>query len=134
MILVTDGGLNKGCMLVGYLLLAEDGSVVDSGAKQYSEGTSNMAEILAILFALLSVRERWSQISFLYSDSQLIVRQLTFRYKCKSRHLKPMIAAGRAFLRESGIGIRWHKRSTDSAIKVDSFIRDFAKHCPDTVE
>ena len=79
-------------------------------------GTSNIGEWIGCIEALLyaaSVYKDYDEIH-LYSDSQLIVRQLTGEYRVKQEHLKPYRAKAIEVLNRippsKFSGITWIKR------------------------
>jgi len=90
----------------GYILLAPDGPEVAAGYAYLGTNgtarTNNEAEYLALLGGLelcarLGVRKLMVQ-----GDSELVVRQVTGEYKCKSRRLQPLHEKVIGLMREDG--------------------------------
>ena len=52
--------------------------------------TNNMAEYAALIAVLTLAADRGVQKLVVYSDSQLLVRQITGAYRVKAPHLKPI--------------------------------------------
>lgn len=70
-----------------------EGEVVDEIAEGIGETTNNVAEYTAALRGLRRAAERGARDVLLRSDSNLLVQQLTGRYKVRAEHLKPLHAA-----------------------------------------
>jgi ribonuclease HI len=88
----VDGGSrgNPGPAAVGYRIEDEDGSVLDEAGEVIGVATNNEAEYRALITAFgcaaaLGVREVEVR-----ADSQLLLRQMTGRYKVKSPHLREL--------------------------------------------
>ena len=67
----------------------EDGTVEEIGGF-LGRTTNNVAEYAALVAALGFARRRGAERLQLYSDSQLLVRQLTGQYRVKAPHLVPI--------------------------------------------
>lgn len=72
------------------------------GAEEHFEAlgrtTNNVAEYRALLMALARAAEIGAEEVEIFSDSELLVRQINGRYRVKAEHLKPLAqeAVGRA--------------------------------------
>src|SRR3989304_5111561 len=93
----TDGGSrnNPGIAASAYVILDEEKHILAKEGMVIGVATNNEAEYSAVLTAFLAIekRENPSQICLeLYSDSQLVVRQLTGAFRLKSQHLLPYIS------------------------------------------
>ena len=88
-IIYTDGGSrgNPGPGAAAYLLKRSDGSLLEGRADFLDETTNNYAEYLAVLQALKAAQRHGMQHIELFSDSELLVRQLNGQYKVKSANL-----------------------------------------------
>jgi ribonuclease HI len=81
-------------------ITTEDGSVVAEIARGIGETTNNVAEYTAMIEGLARAKELGATSVTLRSDSQLLINQLTGRYRVKALHLQPLhrrarsIAAG----------------------------------------
>ncbi len=90
--LYTDGASrgNPGLAGIGVFIQLGDGSTIE-GKKFLGQATNNTAEYEALIFGLTLLREKGLMHPLkIYSDSQLMVRQLTGRYKIKQPHLKKL--------------------------------------------
>jgi len=80
---------NPGKAAIGIQIKGEDKKTV---LKQHSEYvgrvTNNVAEYLAVLKSLDLAKRFTNQNVFVYSDSELVVRQLTGKYQVKNKNLK----------------------------------------------
>ena len=86
---------NPGPAGVGVLILQPDGQVVEQLHRFIGEATNNVAEYRALLLAL----ERAQALGYaeidVYSDSELLVRQLQGRYQVKHPTLRELYAMAR---------------------------------------
>ena len=102
MIVACDGASrgNPGPSGIGVQIATEDGSVLAEIARGIGEATNNVAEYTAVIEGLQRAQELGARTVTLRSDSQLLINQLTGRYRVKSEHLQPLhhralsIAAG----------------------------------------
>ncbi len=93
-VLRTDGGArgNPGPAGAGWVLENPDGGVVASGGRYIGVTTNNVAEYEALLLGLECALERGVKDLRVFSDSELVVRQLTGRYRVKHENMKPLHA------------------------------------------
>lgn len=98
--LYTDGGSrgNPGPGAGAYLLQSPSGELIEGRAIFFPQTTNNAAEYSAVLEGLKAARNRGVQDVVLFSDSELLIRQLTGQYKVKSSTLLPLYEACRALL------------------------------------
>lgn len=93
----TDGGSrnNPGNAGIGFVVYSPKGTVVDKKGKYIGIATNNEAEYQALLSALQHIRNFHPACKkiHLYSDSELMVKQLTRIYKIKEAHLKKFALA-----------------------------------------
>ncbi len=90
--LFTDGGSrgNPGPSAYGYVLEAEDGTVLDARGEAIGEATNNVAEYSALLAGLTKAAQlRVSELEVI-SDSELLVKQMRGEYKVKNHALKEL--------------------------------------------
>ena len=82
---------NPGRAAIGIQIKGEDKKTV---LKQYSEyvgkATNNVSEYLAVLKSLDLAKRFTNQNVFVYSDSELLVRQLNGEYQVKNKDLKEL--------------------------------------------
>jgi len=92
--LYTDGGArgNPGPAGIGARLLTASGDVVEELADFIGTATSNVAEYQALLAGLELALDRGVERLDVFSDSELVVRQVNGRYKVKDAGLKPLHA------------------------------------------
>jgi ribonuclease H / adenosylcobalamin/alpha-ribazole phosphatase len=91
--LSTDGGSrgNPGPAAYGYVLEAEDGTVLDARGETIGVATNNVAEYRALLAGLAAALERGVDELEVVSDSELLVRQMRGEYKVKSPTLRELV-------------------------------------------
>jgi phosphoribosylglycinamide formyltransferase-1 len=87
----TDGGSrgNPGPAAAAFILTDLGGTRLCAKAHILDQATNNVAEYTAIRNALKEARQWGVKRITLYSDSELIVRQLNGQYKVKSEQLRP---------------------------------------------
>jgi ribonuclease HI len=90
--LFTDGGArgNPGPAAFGYVLEAEDGTVLDARGEAIGVATNNVAEYSGLLAGLAKAVELQVGELEVVSDSELVVRQMTGAYRVKNEGLKPL--------------------------------------------
>jgi ribonuclease HI len=71
-------------------LVTEDGAVLAEIARGIGEATNNVAEYTAVIEGLSLAQELGARTVTVRSDSQLLVSQLTGRYRVKTPHLQPL--------------------------------------------
>ncbi len=75
------------------------GTCVDSISKTLGNATNNFAEYQALLAALEYAREHERHKIRIFSDSELLVRQIEGRYRVKNATLKPLHARAMTLIR-----------------------------------
>jgi ribonuclease HI len=90
--LYTDGGArgNPGPAAYGYVLEAEDGTVLDARGEAIGVATNNVAEYSALLAGLAKAVELHVTELEVVSDSELLVKQMRGEYKVKNPALKEL--------------------------------------------
>jgi formyltetrahydrofolate-dependent phosphoribosylglycinamide formyltransferase len=90
--LYTDGGSrgNPGPAGAGFLLKGENGQVLLGRGLFLGHTTNNVAEYTAVREGLRAAKELGVRRVCLFSDSELLVRQLQGRYKVKSENIIPL--------------------------------------------
>jgi formyltetrahydrofolate-dependent phosphoribosylglycinamide formyltransferase len=88
----TDGGSrgNPGPAAAGFTLDDADGHRLQAKAFFLGETTNNVAEYTALIKALEAARKLGAEQVAVYSDSELMVRQLSGAYKVKSEAIRPL--------------------------------------------
>jgi ribonuclease HI len=92
LIVACDGAArgNPGPAGIGVQITTPDGAVVAEIARGIGEATNNVAEYTAAIEGLTLARELGARTVTVRSDSQLLVHQLTGRYRVKTPHLQPL--------------------------------------------
>jgi ribonuclease H / adenosylcobalamin/alpha-ribazole phosphatase len=87
--LSTDGGArgNPGPAAYGYVLEAEDGTVLDARGEAIGVATNNVAEYRALVAGLAKAVELGLDELEVVSDSELVVKQMRGEYKVKNAAL-----------------------------------------------
>ncbi|HEY3543134.1 MAG TPA: ribonuclease HI family protein [Gaiellaceae bacterium] len=96
--LSTDGGArgNPGPAAYGYVLEAEDGTVLAAHGERIGIATNNVAEYSALIAGLEKARELAVSEVEVVSDSELMVKQMTGEYRVKNEALRELsLRAGR---------------------------------------
>ena len=90
--LSTDGGArgNPGPAAYGYVLEAEDGTVLDARGEAIGVATNNVAEYSALLAGLERAEELGVTELEVVSDSELLVKQMRGEYRVKNRALQDL--------------------------------------------
>lgn len=118
LVLRTDGAArgNPGPAGAGWIIETPEGTVVSEGCAYLGEATNNQAEYEALLRALEEVGpDRETEIE-VFSDSELMVRQLNGEYRVKNEGLKPLyVRAVRHLLKARRSEIRHVRRGENAA-------------------
>ncbi len=98
--LYTDGGArgNPGPAGAGFVLTRPDDSVICSGGRYLGETTNNVAEYEALIWGMECARDSGVRTLSVYSDSELLVKQLNGLYRVKHPNLKPLYARARTLI------------------------------------
>jgi ribonuclease HI len=88
----TDGGArgNPGPAAYGYVLEAEDGTVLAAHGEAIGEATNNVAEYRALVAGLEKAVELAVDEIEVVSDSELLVRQMRGEYRVKNEALREL--------------------------------------------
>src|SRR5438105_1456641 len=99
--LSTDGGArgNPGPAAYGYVLEAEDGTVLDARGEAIGVATNNVAEYRALVAGLAKAAELGLDEVEVVSDSELLVKQMRGEYKVKNAALRELNAEAEALAR-----------------------------------
>ena len=90
--LSTDGGArgNPGPAAFGYVLEAEDGTVLAAHGERIGVATNNVAEYRALIAGLEKALELAVDDVEVVSDSELLVKQMTGEYRVKNAALQEL--------------------------------------------
>src|SRR5438552_10216419 len=99
--LSTDGGArgNPGPAAYGYVLEAEDGTVLDARGETIGVATNNVAEYRALVAGLEKAVELGVDELEIVSDSELVVKQMRGEYKVKNAALAELKAEAESLAR-----------------------------------
>ncbi len=102
--LFTDGGArgNPGPAAYGYVLEAEDGTVLDARGEAIGTATNNVAEYSGLVAGLARAVEIGLTELEVVSDSELMVRQMTGVYRVKNQGLRELNIEATALARKIG--------------------------------
>ena len=102
--LFTDGGArgNPGPAAYGFVIEAEDGTVLAAGGEAIGVATNNVAEYRALLAGLGRALELGLPELEVVSDSELLVRQMRGEYKVKNAGLRPLWEEAQVLARRLG--------------------------------
>jgi ribonuclease HI len=105
LVINCDGGSrgNPGPAAFGVSIQRPDGTEIEGIGETIGTATNNVAEYTAVVVGLRRCAALGARAVHVRSDSQLLIEQLSGRYKVKSSNLKPLhadaIAAAKAFER-----------------------------------
>ena len=90
--LFTDGGSrgNPGPAAYGYVLEADDGTLLAAHGERIGVATNNVAEYRALIAGLEKALELGLDEVGVVSDSELLVKQMTGEYRVKNEALKKL--------------------------------------------
>ena len=90
--LFTDGGArgNPGPAAYGYVLEADDGTLLAAHGERIGVATNNVAEYRALIAGLEKALELGLDEVGVVSDSELLVKQMTGEYRVKTEALKKL--------------------------------------------
>ena len=100
----TDGGArgNPGPAAYGYVLEADDGTVLAAHGEAIGEATNNVAEYRALVAGLEKAQELGVDELEVVSDSELLVKQMRGEYKVKNEALRELSLQALGLARQLG--------------------------------
>jgi probable phosphoglycerate mutase len=106
--LSTDGGArgNPGPAAFGYVLEAEDGTVLAAHGETIGVATNNVAEYRALIAGLEKAVEVGVDQLEVVSDSELLVKQMKGEYRVKNENLRSLAMQASRLARQVG-RVRW---------------------------
>jgi ribonuclease HI len=98
--LYTDGAArgNPGPAGAGAVILNPDGHIVAKIGKFLGDSTNNVAEYMGLILGLKRAKAMGIKELEVYSDSELLVKQLAGDYAVKAEHLRPLHDEAKALL------------------------------------
>ncbi len=102
--LSTDGGArgNPGPAAYGYVLEADDGTVLAAHGEKIGVATNNVAEYRALIAGLEKALELAVNDLEVISDSELVVKQMTGEYRVKNETLRDLSLEASRLARKLG--------------------------------
>jgi ribonuclease HI len=99
--LYTDGAArgNPGPAGAGAVIVSPEGHIVAKIGKFLGESTNNVAEYMGLILGLKRAKAMGIKSLDVYSDSELLVKQLAGDYAVKAEHLRPLHDEARSLLR-----------------------------------
>ena len=116
--LYTDGAArgNPGPAGAGAVILSPEGHIVAKIGKFLGDSTNNVAEYMGLILGLKRARAMGIKELEVYSDSELLVKQLAGEYAVKAEHLRPLHDEATTLLKGfSFIQVRHIPREENSA-------------------
>jgi ribonuclease H / adenosylcobalamin/alpha-ribazole phosphatase len=106
--LSTDGGArgNPGPAAYGYVLEADDGTILAAHGETIGVATNNVAEYRALIAGLEKAIEVGVDELEVVSDSELLVKQMKGEYRVKNENLRPLAVQASRLARQVG-RVRW---------------------------
>lgn len=101
LVLHTDGASkgNPGRSGIGVVVKTPQGEVIETIAEYIGEATNNIAEYRALIKGLEQAEKLGAKDIEVYSDSQLMVRQMLGEYQLKNGELKALAAEAHRLLK-----------------------------------
>jgi len=102
--LYSDGAArgNPGPAGAGAVILNPDGHVVAKIGKFLGESTNNVAEYMGLILGLRRAKAMGIKELDVFSDSELVVKQLSGDYAVKAEHLRPLHEEAKGLLQAFG--------------------------------
>ena len=102
--LFTDGGArgNPGPAAFGYVLEAEDGTVLAAEGQAIGVATNNVAEYSGLIAGLERAVELQIPVLEVVSDSELMVKQMRGEYRVKNEALRDLFVEANRVARQLG--------------------------------
>ena len=106
--LSTDGGArgNPGPAAYGYVLEADDGTILAAHGETIGVATNNVAEYRALIAGLEKAVEVGVDQLEVVSDSELLVKQMKGEYRVKNENLRPLAVQASRLAKDVG-RVRW---------------------------
>lgn len=123
LVVVTDGEAkpNPGRMGIGVLIENTEGEVVSAISERVGVGSNNSAEYLAVIRGLEEAKTLGAKSVTVYTDSQLVDRQLRGVYSVKNPALKKLYNKAKVLIDSLElVRLRWHPRESPKAKKADA--------------
>ena len=92
LILCFDGTSrpNPGKSACAYVILDEDGRLIEKSGRFIGEGTNNIAEYLGLILGLIACVKHMPEKLTIQADSNLVIQQINGNFKVKDTNLQKM--------------------------------------------
>ncbi len=113
LVIYTDGASrgNPGHAGIGIVMKDENEKIVKEISDYIGETTNNIAEYTALVTALKTALEIYSEDVEVISDSELMVKQINGEYKVKNQGIKPLFEEATRLIKQfKSFSIRHVKR------------------------
>lgn len=92
LILYFDGTSrpNPGKSACAYVIYGENQKITEKSGKYLGEGTNNIAEYLGLILGLIACVKYRPEILIIYADSNLVIQQISGKYRVKDEELKKL--------------------------------------------
>ncbi len=96
-----DGGArgNPGPAACGVVVYDENGKIIKKVGELLGSETNNQAEYHGLIAGLILVKDLGAENVEIFSDSELLVKQMRGEYKVKDAHLKPLALVARFLIK-----------------------------------
>ena len=121
--LYTDGASrgNPGPAAYGFVLINDAGNVLHEEGRKIGMNTNNVAEYTALREGLKQALLFGASSVECFSDSQLVVKQMSGEYKIKQAHLQEIAQEIRGLAERIGkVNYTWVRRNTGPVERADA--------------
>jgi len=121
----TDGGArgNPGPAAVGILICDENDETLLELGEVIGEATNNIAEYRALITGLQEAKKLGGSDVLCYLDSELVVKQMSGKYKVKNYNLQKLYDEGKRLEREfSKVSYAHLRREEDGIQRADQLV------------
>lgn len=103
---------NPGLMSIGFCIKNKVGTILVEDRANLQEGTNNMAEYIALITLLKRLIPMKPKHVKIFGDSQLVINQLTGKFKVKKSELKQLVNQTKNLLSQlNEFELMWVKRA-----------------------
>jgi len=114
----TDGGAKPNPGLCGSgVVIYKDNTILFEGSYAWGKGTNNVAEWNAIVKAIEKLNELGIQRACIYSDSQLVLKQISGEYKIKNQRLLSIYTHFKSLHQRLNLNITFLKVAAHSGVE-----------------
>ncbi len=120
-----DGGSrgNPGPGALGFVLADPAGAEIEARGEYLGQVTNNVAEYRSLIAGLSAAVRHGAQPLCVAMDSELVVRQMTGRYRVKNAGLKPLHEQAKEVLKQLG-RVRWTSVPREDNGRADALVNE----------